>query len=86
MARVIFLHAPEAYSVVAIQAVVVFLIVWMFLALDLIILPKSKLYHLYLLCLEVIGIDFYLINEQEILRDFRCLFEVELLLAIGASD
>ena len=85
MAIVIFLHAPEAYSVVAIQAVVVFLIVWMFLALDLIILPK-KLYHLYLLCLEVIGIDFYLINEQEILRDFRCLFEVELLLAIGASD
>ena len=42
MARVIFLHAPEAYSIVAIQAVVVLLIIWMFLALDLIILPKKK--------------------------------------------
>ena len=86
MARVIFYHAPEAYSIVAIQAVVVLLIIWMFLALDLIILPRKNLYYSYLLCLEVIGTYFYLINEQEILRYFRCLIKVELLRAFGAID
>jgi hypothetical protein len=41
MTRVILFHAPEAYSFVAIDTVVDFLIIWMFLALDFIIFSKQ---------------------------------------------